>query len=109
MPLMSNNSATLSNGLFLQGLIILADRRRVLDATGKEFIQGFVQANLRYRELDDEYLNYVIFATNDISLYWYDLLHSQYQIVGSTAFTVIKSFKSCRELLMEAIEEHLGE
>jgi len=96
------------NGMGWNGLEVFASEPTPIIGFPEDSIHGFVEGNMRYRELGspDKYL---IFAADDICLYAYNLIEAEYQTTTRAGNTVLHSYKSFDELIVDALKASLGE
>jgi hypothetical protein len=96
------------DGLIYNGLNIYGTERR--EAAGEEpdvLIEGFVEANLDYRDVD--YFNdLLVFGDGDVDLYVYQASKKEYQVRDRVpADNIYETFGTFEELLAHALEEYL--
>ena len=96
------------NGMCWNGLEIFACAPTPKVGQSDYTIGGYVESNLRYRELGspDKYL---LFAADDICLYAYNLIDKQFQTTTRAGNTVLHSYESFNKLIVDALKAALGE
>jgi hypothetical protein len=96
------------NGLIYNGLNIYGTERH--EAAGEEpdvLIEGFVEANLDYRDVD--YFNdLLVFGDGDIDIYVCEMSKGEYQVRDRMpADNINETFGTFEELLAHALKAHL--
>lgn len=94
------------DGLNWNGLMIYASSMRVAADPENSFIQGFVEANLLWRDYDPNKA-YLIFAESGLSKYVFNIATSEYQILDRSSMERVKSVGSFEELITNAVTDHL--
>jgi hypothetical protein len=93
------------DGLDWNGLVIYASSTRPAGEPEGAFIQGFVEANLLWRDYEPN-KEYLIFAESGLSKYAYNLAQAEYQILDRPSMAVVKSVASFDDLITEALGSH---
>jgi hypothetical protein len=96
----------IADGLDWNGLVIYASERTRIVGCSDRFIEGFIQANLDYRESGvlDQYL---LFAEDGTVFYALNLSEQSYRVILMVGLTVLDTFSTFDELITTALQEHL--
>ena len=94
------------NGLNHNGLVIYATETTPIVGYNDRFIDGFVEANLDWRE-DEAHEDLLFFADGNISVYVYNLIDGAYQMLDRSSNDLCASFESFDAMIAEALKEHL--
>ena len=95
----------IADGFDWNGCTIYGSHTRPLAGYNDRFIQGFVEANLIWRD-DEANEEYLYFADGDISRYGYHLPSKQYQVKDRQSDTLLKVVPSFDALIERALEDH---
>ncbi len=70
---------------------------------------GFVGANLEYRELrnGDPMEDYLIFAEDSVVFFVYHISEENYKVITIVGMTVLEIFDSFDQLMVDAFKGHL--
>ena len=92
----------LHNGLNSNGLFIYATEKVLISGTKDEYIYGFVEMNLNYRDVD--YFNdLLVFGDGNSDIYVYQISTNQYQRRDRMpAENVIATYNTFEEMLTDA-------
>lgn len=94
------------DGLNHNGLFIYASETSPLAGAGGAVIEGFVEANLGWR--DDEHFNgYLVFGEGNMDLYVRHLPTGDYQVIDRTPGNLIETHPSFDQLIAAALKSHL--
>lgn len=96
-----------ANGLDWNGLVVYASERAPIVGYPDRFIEGFVEANLGYR--DHEALkDYLIFADDGVVFFTYHISQGTYDVILRVGLSLLETFSSFDKLLMNALSGVLG-
>ncbi len=94
------------DGLNHNGLFIYASETSPVAGGTDATIEGFVEANLGWR--DDEFFNdYLVFGEGNMDLYVRHLPTGEYQVIDRTPGNLIESHPSFDQLIAAALKAHL--
>lgn len=96
----------ITNGLDWDGLTIFAATTTLIVGYEDRWIQGFVEANLAYRDFSPMN-DFIVFGEDDLLIFVYDLKKCEYQTRDRIAMDVIDIFFSFEELILHALQRHL--
>lgn len=94
------------DGLNWNGLFVYASETSRVVGTNDAQIQGFVEANLNFRD-DDFFRDYLVFGDGNMDLYVQHLPSGEYQVIDRVPGNLIESHPSFDSLLAAAIKAHL--
>jgi hypothetical protein len=94
------------NGLDWNGIVIYACARTPLVGYADRFIDGFIEANLDFREYEPM-KDYVVFADDGVALFTWHVSNSKYEVITRVGLSSLESFRSIDELLANALAGHL--
>jgi hypothetical protein len=95
-----------TNGFDWNGLLIFSHTNSRNINNNKKTIQGFVDANLAHRSLEDK-KDYLIFAESGDDLYAYDTTSHEYQLLDQLTLEKIEQFSSFDALINSALESRV--
>lgn len=95
-----------TNGLDWNGLLVFAHNTAPNSNDRKKTIQGFVDANLDHRSLEEK-KSLLIFAESGDDLYSYDTKTKEYRLIDHITLDQIESFASFDKMISYAIENRL--
>lgn len=95
-----------TNGLDFNGLVVYASDRTPIENCPERTIEGFIQGNLGYRGFD-LMKDFLIFADDGVVLFTYCISKTRYEVILIVGLTVLESFATFDELLVNAFEAHL--
>lgn len=94
------------DGLNHNGLFIYASETSPVAGGTDATIEGFVEANLGWR--DDEFFNdYLVFGEGNMDLYVRHLPTGEYQVIDRTPGNLIEAPPSFDQLIAAALKAHL--
>jgi hypothetical protein len=94
------------DGLNHNGLFIYASETSPVAGGTDATIEGFVEANLGWR--DDEHFNgYLVFGEGNMDLYVRHLPTGEYQVIDRTPGNLIETHPSFAQLIAAALKAHL--
>ena len=105
LPTEYTNFLSITDGLDWNGLVIYASATTPMPGHDDEFIQGFIEANLLWRDYKPNE-NFLIFGESGLSKYVYNIAASEYQVIDRPSMDVIGSVASFDELIAEALKSH---
>jgi len=72
-------------------------------------IDGFIEANLEYRDLrdGDPMEDYLIFAEDSVTFFVYHIPREVYEVFTIVGMTILETFETFDELLVDAFKGHL--
>jgi hypothetical protein len=95
-----------ADGLDWNGLVVYGSERSPILGYSDRFIDGFVEANLDFR--DHEPLNgFYVFAEDGVALYTQRIPTEQFEIILSVGLSSLETFPSFDALLVDAFSAHL--
>ncbi len=94
------------DGLNWNGLFVYASEKSPIAGSPGNFIQGFVEINLLYRE-DKWFEDYLVFGEGNMDLYVRQVSSGEYQVIDRVPGNLIETLPSFNELLAKAIKSHL--
>ena len=94
-----------TNGLDSNGLSIYGSERTPIVGYTDRFIQGLVDANLNWWDLES-HKRYIFFGDASMSLYVYDREDRKYQILDRSSNDVVEEFGTFEALIHRALEEN---
>lgn len=95
-----------ANGLDWNGLVVYASSRLPIYGYSDRFIEGLVEANLDWRDVDD-LKSHLVLADDGTALYTLNLKANAYDVVTQVGLTRLMRFESFDKLLAEALNSHL--
>jgi len=95
-----------TNGLDWNGVAIYASERTQIVGYSDRIIDGFMEANLAFRDVD-EFARLLVFGESGDELYAYDTHLLQFQIVDRVPLDVLETYSSFERLLYEVIKKKL--
>ncbi len=94
------------DGLNHNGLFIYASETSPVAGGADATIEGFVEANLGWR--DDEFFNdYLVFGEGNMDLYVRHLPTGEYQVLDRTPGNLIEAHPAFDQLIAAALKAHL--
>src|SRR5713101_4320885 len=97
---------SLANGLDWNGLTIFASERTPITGFPDRFIDGFIEANLAYRDYAPMKA-YAVFGDDGVALFTYSITMAEYQVLTKVGLSVLKRFGTFTELLTRAMQEKI--
>ncbi len=94
------------DGLNWNGLFLYASERTPITGSPSNFIEGFVEMNLLYRE-DKWFEDYLVFGEGNMDLYVRQVSTGDFQIIDRVPGNLIETVSSFDELLIKALKAHL--
>jgi hypothetical protein len=94
-----------TNGLESNGLSIYGTERTLIVGHQDRFIQGLVDANLNWWDLES-HKKYVFFGDASVSLYVRDLEDGKYKLLDRSSNDVLEEFDTFEGLMHRALEEN---
>jgi SMI1 / KNR4 family (SUKH-1) len=94
------------DGLNHNGLFIYASEPSPVAGAGDAVIEGFVEANLGWRE-DEHFRAYLIFGEGNMDFYVRHLPTGEYQVIDRTPGNLIETHPSFDGLIAAALKAHL--
>ena len=96
----------LSNGLDWNGLHFFAAETTQLRGKRPGMIEGFVPANLGYRDVE-EMRSFLIFGVSGMELYVYDKKNRDYRIQDTVSMDTYETYSDFDSLMTEALRKRL--
>jgi len=106
IPVQYNEFLLITNGLDYNGLVIYASERSTLIGYEDRIIEGFIDANLVFRE-SELFENIIVFGESDNVLYIFDKTKNKYRVVDKISLDTVDTIKSFDILIVQALEMHL--
>lgn len=94
-----------TDGLDANGLVVYATRTSTIAGHDDRSIEGFVEANLGWRDLEDN-RNYLFFAESGISLFSFHLGDRRYRVLDRSSGSLVEEVVTFDELVAHALEEN---
>ena len=94
-----------TDGLDANGLVVYATRTSPIAGHADRFIEGFVEANLGWRDLADNQ-SYLFFGESGMSLFAYHLVDRRYQVLDRSSGSLVEAVAGFDELVARALEEN---
>lgn len=94
-----------TNGVDSNGMVIYGSETAPIVGYEDRFIQGLVEANLIWRDLES-HKRYVFFGDASTSMYAYDVEDGSYKLLDRSSNDTLEEFKTFEELLQRALEEN---
>ena len=95
-----------ANGLDWNGLVVYASKRAPIVGYSDRFIDGFVEANLAFRDFEPM-KDYLVFADDGVVLFTLHAATNKYEVITRVGLSVLKSYSSFDELLTDAFSGHM--
>ncbi|HWX41127.1 MAG TPA: YrhA family protein [Blastocatellia bacterium] len=93
-----------TDGLCFGGLCIYATRRVRVDLGHRTYdIEGFVEATLVWRSMDDDGADLLVFGEGDIDIYIYNPANSRYEVQDRGSRDIVAAYPSFDELMEKAL------
>jgi len=92
-------------GLDYNGLVILADETTPIAGFDDRFIEGIVDANLGYRDVE-RLKDYLVLGTNGGVHYVQKLDAEEYQSIDAVSMDIYEKFDSFQEMLRGALRDN---
>jgi hypothetical protein len=96
----------LTDGLDYNGLVIYSSITKPIVGYDDRFIEGFVEANISFRDLE-AFRKYLVIANSGELLYLYEIASSRSLAVDSISLQPEEHFGSIEEMLGAALKVHL--
>lgn len=106
VPKSYSELVALMDGIFYNGIRIYSSHPQKIGGYEDRFLEGFVEANLLWRENEDN-LQIVVYAESGHRLYIHHLEKNEFQLVDRITQDVDERVKSAEELLVKALEHIL--
>lgn len=94
------------DGLNHNGLFIYASETSPVAGGANATIEGFVEANLGWRD-DEFFRDYLVFGEGNMDLYVRHRPTGQYQVLDRTPGNLIETHPSFEQLIAAALKSHL--
>jgi hypothetical protein len=94
------------DGLNHNGLFIYASETSAVAGAGGAAIEGFVEANLGWRD-DEHFKRYLVFGEGNMDLYVRHLPTGDFQVIDRTPGNLIETHPSFDQLIAAALRAHL--
>ncbi len=107
LPLVYKELLRRQNGLDWNGLVIYASRRGNLHGFTDRTIEGLIEANLSWRDVDDDVKDYLVLGDHGETLFAYHNPTKKYRELDTCGLTVIKRHWDCGSLFVSALQAHL--
>jgi len=95
-----------ANGIDWNGLVIYASERAPIVGHADRSIDGFVDANLDFRD-HSAFADYLVFADDGVALFVYHVTRSVYQAITRVGLVDLESFRSFDDLIANALSGHI--
>lgn len=92
-----------SNGLDWNGVTIFATETIAIEGFSDRFIEGFVDANLGYRDYAP-FAKYLVFGESDMDFYALEISSQRYVILEKVSLDTMNTASSFEQLLDKAFE-----
>lgn len=92
-----------SNGLDWNGVTIFATETIPIEGFSDRFIEGFVDANLGYRDYEP-FAQYLVFGESDMDFYALEISSQRYVILEKVSLDIMNTVPSFEQLLDKAFE-----
>lgn len=94
-----------TNGLVYNGLVIYACERVAIVGSPNAFIDGLIEVNVDYRDIE-ELDRFLIIAESGLSSYCCNLDTQQFEVRDRTSFSRPEPQASFEQMLADALENH---
>jgi hypothetical protein len=97
---------TKANGLDWNGVVVYACERTPIVGYSDRFIDGFVEANLDFRD-HEPMKDYLVFADDGVALFTYHITESKYEVITRVGLSLLESFNAFDDLLTNTLSGHM--
>lgn len=97
---------TKANGLDWNGIVVYASDRMPVVGYVDRFIEGFVEANLDFRD-HEPMSDYLVFADDGVALFTYHISISRYEVITRVGLTLLEAVNGFDALVANALSGHV--